>query len=96
MFLRQWPTEDFGTFMDYFQHHFSLVDNEALILYLEGKVSLIQNAIKALKEPAGITSNMFYPLSLALFGKNDFVADMEKWLLSKKRGRVWKAEPNGK
>ena len=88
MFLRQWPTEDFGTFMDYFQHHFSLVDNEALILYLEGKVSLIQNAIKALQEPAGITSNMFYPLSLTLFGKNDFVANMEKWLLSKHRSRV--------
>ena len=88
MFLRQWPTEDLGTFMDYFQHHFSLVDNEAINLYEQGKVSLIQNAIKALQEPAGITSNMFNPLSLSLFGKNDFVADMEKWLLSKQRSRV--------
>ena len=88
MFLRQWPTEDFGTFMDYFQHHYSLLDNEALYLLQQGKVSLIQHAVKPLQEPAGITRDMFYPLSLTLFGKNDFVADMEKWLLSKKRGRV--------
>ena len=36
-----------------------------------------------LEVPTGMTRKMFRPLSLTLFGTNDYVAEVEQWLLSK-------------
>lgn len=38
---------------------------------------------RMLEVPTGMTRKMFRPLSLALFGTHDYVAEVEQWLLSK-------------
>ena len=82
IFLRQWPTVDFGTFIDYFQHYFTVFDFESSLNYVQGRSSL-QNAYVSVDVPAGVTRNMFRPMSLTLFGKDDYVADIDQWILSK-------------
>ena len=91
---RQWPTEDFGTFIDYFQHYFSPPDYASILHFVEGTALLLQKADMALNSPAGMTRQMFRPLSLTLFGTDDYVADVDRWLLSKLRVReqIWKWE----
>ena len=88
MFLRQWPTEDFGTFIDYFQRHFAILDVVAAINFVEGGTSVLQSASKVIEVPAGMTRKMFTPLSLTLFGTNDYVTDIEQWLPSKLRKKA--------
>ena len=74
MFLRKWPTEDFGTFIHYFQRHYSILDVESVLKFD------LQNLFK--KVPTGVTRKLFEPLSHTFFGKIDDVADLEQWILS--------------
>ena len=79
MFLRKWPTEDFGTFIDYFQHHFYASDLASV--YHFTKTNLLTNPLTEV--PTGMTRKMFEPLSLTFFGKKDYEADLEQWFLGK-------------
>ena len=75
MLLRQWPTQDFGTFIDYFQRYLYMFHSDT-----PGECGVMAEALPSMY---GMTRKMFIPMSLTLFGTSVYVAEVEQWFNGK-------------